>query len=196
MASASFSTKRSWTPLWTRKRLEQMHVCHDRDRGGVKAGAPPALRPLQHSTWPEFRNLEAMAPPTALSTSALSNTMKGAWPPSSMETLFTVSAAIFSSNCNHSPAVAQQAPPPSGGRLPAGPLTLPVAVEPVKEILATSGWVQRTSPTDGAFSLEQGTTLKTPAGTPACSASCPRRGGRKGQGVSGSGQCGWLSQQG
>lgn len=51
-------------------------------------------------------------------------------------------------------------------------LTLPVAVEPVKEILATSGSVQRTSPTDGVFSLEQGTTLKTPGGIPARSASC------------------------
>lgn len=51
-------------------------------------------------------------------------------------------------------------------------LTLPVAVEPVKEILATSGSVQRTSPTAGVFSLEQGTTFMTPAGIPACSASC------------------------
>lgn len=52
----------------------------------------PSLSAL---TCPEFLNLEAMAPPTAMSTSALSNTMKGAWPPSSMETLFTESAAIF-----------------------------------------------------------------------------------------------------
>lgn len=50
-----------------------------------------------NSTCPEFLNLEVMAPPTALSTSALSKTMKGAWPPSSMDTFFTVSAAIFSS---------------------------------------------------------------------------------------------------
>lgn len=50
-----------------------------------------------------------------------------------------------------------------------------MAVEPVKEILATSGSVQRTSPTDGVFSLEQGTTLNTPAGIPACSASCEVR---------------------
>lgn len=53
-------------------------------------------------------------------------------------------------------------------------LTFPVAVEPVKEILATRGSVQRTCPTDGVFSLEQGTTLKTPAGMPACSASCKK----------------------
>lgn len=47
-------------------------------------------------TCPEFLNLEAIAPLTAASTSALSNTMKGAWPPSSMDAFFTVSAAIFS----------------------------------------------------------------------------------------------------
>lgn len=50
--------------------------------------------------------------------------------------------------------------------------TLPVEVEPVNEILATRGSVQRTSPTAGAFSLEQGTTLNTPGGIPACTASC------------------------
>lgn len=50
--------------------------------------------------------------------------------------------------------------------------TLPVAVEPVNEILATRGSVQRISPTPGAFSLEQGTTLNTPGGIPACTASC------------------------
>lgn len=47
-----------------------------------------------------------------------------------------------------------------------------MAVDPVKEILATSGSVQRTSPTAGVVSLEHGTTLKTPGGTPAFSASC------------------------
>lgn len=50
-------------------------------------------------------------------------------------------------------------------------LTLPVAVEPVNDTFPTSGSVQRSSPTDGVFSLEQGTTLNTPAGMPACSAS-------------------------
>lgn len=48
-------------------------------------------------TCPEFLNLEARAPATARSTSALSNTIKGACPPSSMETRFTVPAACFSS---------------------------------------------------------------------------------------------------
>lgn len=55
-----------------------------------------------------------------------------------------------------------------------GRCTFPVAVDPVKEILATRGSVQRTCPTDGVLSLEQGTTLKTPAGIPACSASWER----------------------
>lgn len=54
--------------------------------------------PLQAAvTCPEFLNLDTMAPRTAWSTSALSNTMKGAWPPSSMDVRFTVSAASFSS---------------------------------------------------------------------------------------------------
>ena len=44
-------------------------------------------------TCPEFLNLEAMAPATAWSTLALSKTMNGAWPPSSMDTLFTEPAA-------------------------------------------------------------------------------------------------------
>lgn len=55
------------------------------------------------------------------------------------------------------------------------PPTFPVAVDPVKEILATLGSVQRTCPTAGALSLEQGTTLTTPGGTPARSASCKQQ---------------------
>lgn len=50
-------------------------------------------------TCPEFLNLDAMAPATAWSTLALSNTMNGAWPPSSMETLFTEFAAWCRSIC-------------------------------------------------------------------------------------------------
>lgn len=53
-------------------------------------------------TCPEFLNFEAMAPATARSTSALSNTMNGARPPSSMDTLFTESAAWCSSTCTQS----------------------------------------------------------------------------------------------
>src|SRR5262249_18007462 len=46
---------------------------------------------------------------------------------------------------------------------------LPTAVEPVNENLRTSGWVVSTSPT--AWAAVDGTTLNTPAGTPARSAS-------------------------
>lgn len=53
--------------------------------------------------------------------------------------------------------------------------TFPVAVEPVKDILATNGSVHRTSPTADVCCLEQGTTLYTPAGIPAWFASCNKR---------------------
>lgn len=61
---------------------------------------------------PAFLKAEATTPAAAVSISASSNTMKGALPPSSSETLFTVSAA---------PAMS----------------CLPTAVEPVKPILRT-----------------------------------------------------------
>lgn len=48
-------------------------------------------------TCPEQRNLLAMAPCTAASRSAFSNTMKGALPPSSIEAFFTVDAACSNS---------------------------------------------------------------------------------------------------
>lgn len=47
-------------------------------------------------TCPDPRNLQIMAPETAASTSAESNTINGALPPSSMETRLTVSADCFS----------------------------------------------------------------------------------------------------
>lgn len=46
-------------------------------------------------------------------------------------------------------------------------LTFPTAVEPVKDILDTSRLSHMTLPTAGALGREQGTTLKTPSGTPA-----------------------------
>lgn len=52
-----------------------------------------------------------------------------------------------------------------------GSHTFPVAVDPVKEILDTSGSVQSASPTSLALDLEQGTTLYTPGGIPAWCAS-------------------------
>ena len=53
------------------------------------------MRELQ--TWPVQRNLHAIAPVTAASTLALSKTMNGALPPSSIETRFTEPAACRSS---------------------------------------------------------------------------------------------------
>lgn len=50
-------------------------------------------------------------------------------------------------------------------------ITFPVAVDPVKDIVATRGLSHRALPTDGAFAREQVTTLITPGGKPASSAS-------------------------
>ena len=70
------------------------------------------MRLAQMQVWPAFLKPEATTPAAAVSTSASSNTMKGALPPSSSETRFTVSAA---------PAISD----------------LPTAVEPVKPIFLT-----------------------------------------------------------
>jgi hypothetical protein len=67
----------------------------------------------QTQVWPELRYFETMAPSAAASRSASSKTMKGALPPSSIDTFFTVSA-----DCRIS--------------------SLPTSVEPVKVILRTS----------------------------------------------------------
>ena len=77
--------------------------------------------------------------------SASSKTTNGLLPPSSMLNFF-------------SPA--------------AWTMRLPVTVEPVNEIAATSGWRQSGSP---ASLPKPWTTLRTPAGIPASSASSPRR---------------------
>lgn len=49
-------------------------------------------------------------------------------------------------------------------------LTLPTAVDPVKETPATSGCSHNNLPTFGVFALELVTTLNTPGGTEASSA--------------------------
>ena len=72
------------------------------------------MRLAQTHVWPAFRYFEAMAPLTASSMSASSKTMKGALPPSSRDTFFTVSALARMSS-------------------------LPTSVEPVKESLRTRG---------------------------------------------------------
>ena len=71
-----------------------------------------------------LRYLEAIAPSTAASRSASSNTMNGALPPSSSETFFTVDAHCAISS-------------------------LPTSVEPVNENLRTSGFCVSSRPTFG-----------------------------------------------
>src|SRR5918993_2040336 len=101
------------------------------------------MRLVQTQVWPAFRNLQAIAPSTALSRSASSKTMNGAWPPNSIEVRLTVSAHCLSR-------------------------ILPTSVEPVNETLRTVLLVQSSVPIGPE---EPVTTLNTPLGTPARSAS-------------------------
>lgn len=94
----------------TRMRLAQIHVC------------------------PALRNPDATANAAAFSMAASSNTMYGAFPPSSMLTLFMLSAAFFIKS-------------------------FPTRVDPVNVILRTSGFVESSAPIDGA---SPDTTLITP----------------------------------
>ena len=93
-----------------------------------------------------LRNFDTIAPSTAASTSASSKTMKGALPPSSMVTFFTVPAHWAISN-------------------------LPTSVDPVKVSLRTMGFAVISPPMAAAAPV---TTLKTPGGMPARSASSAR----------------------
>ena len=79
------------------------------------------MRLAQTQVWPVLRNLEMIAPSTAASRSASSKTRKGALPPSSMETFFTVAA-----HCSIS--------------------SLPTSVDPVKVSLRTMGFPVRAAP--------------------------------------------------
>src|SRR5438477_12342023 len=101
------------------------------------------MRLAQTQVWPAFRYFDAIAPLTAMSRSASSNTMKGALPPSSSESFFTVPA-----HC----AIR----------------TLPISVEPVKESLRTVGFEVISAPISVALPVTQ---ESTPFGTPARSAS-------------------------
>src|SRR5260370_674153 len=87
-----------------------------------------------------FRILDAIVGATARSRSASSNTMRGAWPPTSSETGFIVPAACRISS-------------------------LPTSVEPVKETTRTRGSSMIACPS-GAGS-RPGTIESTPAGSPA-----------------------------
>mmetsp|Transcript_13980 Transcript_13980/g.42641 ORF Transcript_13980/g.42641 Transcript_13980/m.42641 type:complete len:297 (-) Transcript_13980:623-1513(-) len=123
--SANFWTNSSRMPLWTKRRLVHTHV------------------------WPALRNLAATAPATAASTSQSSKTRKGALPPSSSESRFTVDAHWRISS-------------------------FPTAVEPVNESLRTSLELHSTSPIAAAFLADEGMTESTPGGTPARCASSHR----------------------
>mmetsp|Transcript_36026 Transcript_36026/g.115726 ORF Transcript_36026/g.115726 Transcript_36026/m.115726 type:complete len:221 (-) Transcript_36026:779-1441(-) len=124
-AVANLATKAWCTCLCTKSRLVHTHVC------------------------PALRNLAATAPSTALSRSQSSNTMKGALPPSSSESRFTVPE-----HCRIS--------------------SFPTAVEPVKDSFRTSDEAHIASPTAGALPTEAVTTDRTPGGTPARCASSQR----------------------
>ena len=104
------------------------------------------MRLVHTQVWPLLRNLHAIAPLTAASMSASSKMMSGAWPPSSMLTFFTVSAHCFSR-------------------------ILPTSVEPVNDSLRTASLAVSSPPTVRASPV---TTLNTPAGMPARSASSAR----------------------
>src|ERR1700760_4135995 len=73
------------------------------------------MRFAHTQVWPMLRYFDTMAPSTAESRSASSNTMKGALPPSSSETFLTVFAHCFMSS-------------------------LPTSVEPVKVNLRPRGF--------------------------------------------------------
>src|SRR5690349_15039150 len=100
------------------------------------------IRLAQTQVWPALRNLDAIAPSTAASRSASSNTMNGALPPSSSDRRLIPSAASF---------ISQR----------------PTPVEPVNVILATFGLWQNSSPIGLASPV---TTENAPFGTPARSA--------------------------
>ena len=90
-------------------------------------------------SWPALMRDAATAPWTAASRSASSKTTNGALPPSSRCTRLPVAEAV---------AITWR----------------PTLVEPVKEVIATSGWPTRCWPATGPVPV---TTLTTPAGAPA-----------------------------
>jgi hypothetical protein len=132
-AVAMRSAKASWMPSWTRKRLVQTQV------------------------WPALRYFAATAPSTARSRSASSKTMKGALPPSSIETFFTVFAACSSRS-------------------------FPTGVDPVKVIFLTNGFDVSSPPISRAEPVRM---LTTPSGMPAAWQSTPQARPEKGVWVAG-----------
>lgn len=155
-------------PLCTRKRLEQMHVCREtgsQQQGRRADAAPPSSAPHLARVPKLGRHGSAHR---LVHIGAVEHDEGGVATQLHGDPLHGVGGHFHQQLKTAAVSVCQQQPAGGGA---AALLTLPVAVEPVKEILATSGWVQRTSPTDGVFALEEGTTLTTPGGIPACSAS-------------------------
>src|SRR5436309_11047206 len=101
------------------------------------------MRLAQTQVWPMLRYFETIAPSTAASISASSNTTNGAFPPSSSPSFFTPPAA-----CQYR--------------------ILPTSVEPVKPTKRTAGCSQSTLPIADELPVRM---LNTPLGTPAFSAS-------------------------
>ncbi|MOA14769.1 hypothetical protein D3C78_1348910 [compost metagenome] len=102
-----------------------------------------------------MRYLEMIAPSTAASRSASSKTMKGALPPSSSDNFFRVGA-----HCSIS--------------------LIPTPVEPVNDSLRTTGFSHSSAPTSRLLATSAGSTLSSPAGMPARSASSARARAEKG----------------
>jgi hypothetical protein len=103
--------------------------------------------------WPRLRKAAATPSETARSRSASGRITFGDLPPSSCATRLTVGAA-------------------------ASATATPARVEPVIEIMSTSGWDARPAPTVGPSPL---TRLKTPAGKPASSIASAKRRALKGR---------------
>ena len=99
------------------------------------------IRLAQTQVWPELRNLHAIAPLTAVSRSASSKTMKGALPPSSKDSFFSVSEDCFINS-------------------------FPTPVDPVNDTFRTVGLDVRASPTSAVF-FRALTKFTTPFGIPA-----------------------------
>src|SRR5215471_14155658 len=115
------------------------------------------MRLAHTQVWPAFRYFEAIAPLTAISISASSNTMNGALPPSSSDNFLTVPAHCSISN-------------------------LPTSVEPVKVSLRTIGFEVISPP----ISFEGPVTQEnTPFGTPARSANSHKARAENGVAVAG-----------
>jgi len=102
-------------------------------------GAGTSMRVGALQDWPEFIITERTPPVTADGKSASSRMMLGLLPPSSWATRLTVGAALRATS-------------------------MPARVEPVKETMSISGWLEMAAPTVGPSPF---TRLNTPAGTPA-----------------------------